>query len=362
MAEVGNPTPAVATPTPVSTADPTPAANPTASQPEGSATPQPVPAGAVGRDIKALETAGEKVIASFAKMAGLGELKSDGSHQGNVVNAGKVFKELTELGRKDPALKAEVTNFLKELAVAGKAFYNWGQKLDGVPLNQLKASNAFKGVDAANKSDAAPMNESGAGSQDSAKGMTPDEVRKAVTPLLQQVAAIDKKGDANTIALTEVGEALKSKDMDPQVRQLLTLIQTNGKDMTVADAANFVASKVAASQQGSTQQTQTTQGNPDTTRPAPQQTALPDIQKLDVPTFVSALDPDGNKVITRDEMQQGLQNKDMPQDGKAFLQFLLSKVPDDGKPVTTPKALSELMTSLQAQQAQPRNTTDAARG
>jgi hypothetical protein len=396
MSEVGSS--GVQSQTLIAKAETDPSATSTASpQPEEGKASSGTSPGAVGGGVsstsadgkKAIFDAGEKIIAAFAKTAGLGELKSDGSHPANVLNAAKVFAKLTELGRKDPAMKAECTKFLNDLASAGKGLYNWGLKLDGVALNQLPM---FKGVDAAkqgnsqppangapqpgastegsgNASSTAPTNENtGATPQNGAKGMKPDDVRKAVTPLLQQVAAIDQKGDAKTISLAEVGAALKSKDLDPQVRQLLTIvgkqIEQSGKDMTVTAAADYVVSIASASQQGGTQQTQESQGNPNATQPAQQQqTAVPDIQKLDVPKFVETLNADSDKtVITRDEMEQGLQNKDMPQDGKAFLQFLLSKAPGGGKLVTTPKALSELMTSLQAQQAQPPNTAGAARG
>jgi hypothetical protein len=396
MSEVGSG--GVQSPTLIANAETDSSATPTASpEPEkGNASSGTSPGAAGGGvsstaadDKKATcEAAGQKIIAAFAKTAGLGELKSDGSHSANVLNAAKVFAKLTELGKKDPAMQTECTKFLNELASAGKGLYNWGLKLDGVALNQLPM---FKGVDAAkqgnsqppangapqpsastegsgNASSTAPMNESSPAPQQGAKGMNPDDVRKAVTPLLQQVAAIDQKGDAKTISLAEVGAALKSKDLDPQVRQLLTIvgkqIEQSGKDVTVTAAADHVASIAAASQQGGTQQAQGAQGDPNATQPTQQQqTAVPDIQKLDVPKFVETLNADSDKtVITRAEMEQGLQNKDIPQDGKTFLQFLLSKVPDDGKPVTTPKALSELMTSLQAQQAQPANTAGAARG
>jgi hypothetical protein len=397
MSEVGSG--GVQSQTLIANAETDPSATPTASpQPDEGKASNGTSPGAVGGGVASTvaddkkatcEAAGQKIIAAFAKTAGLGELKSDGSHPGNVLNAAKVFAKLTDLGRKDPAMETECTKFLNDLASAGKGLYNWGLKLDGVALNQLPM---FKGVDAArqgnsqppantapqpgtstegggNASSTAPTNENtGATQQDGAKGMSPDDVRKAVTPLLQQVAAIDKKGDANSISLAEVGAALKSKDLDPQVRQLLTIvgkqIEQSGKDMTVADAAAHVASIASASQQGGTQQTQGAQGDPNATQPTQQQqTAVPDIRKLDVPTFVETLNADSDKtVITRAEMEQGLQNKDMPQDGKAFLQFLLSKAPGGGKLATTPKALSELMTSLQAQQAQPPNTAGAARG
>jgi hypothetical protein len=382
----------------VLTAEATPSADPaTTPQPEESKPSSGTSTGAVGGgvpptsadDKKAISDAGEKIIAAFAKKAGLGELKGDGSHQGNVLNAAKVFAKLSGLGNKDPAMKAECTKFLNELASAGKGLYNWGLKLDGVALNQLPM---FKGVDAAkqgnsqppadgapqpgastegsgNASSAAPTNEdSSATSQAGGKGMSPDDVRTAVTPLLKQVAAIDKKGDANTISLAEVDAALKSKNLDPKVQQLLTIvgqqIQQSGKDMTVADAANHVASMASASQQGGTPQTQGPQSDPKATQPEqPQQVAVPDIRSLNVPQFVKALNADGDKaMITRAEIEQGLQSKDIAQDGKAFLQFLLSKVPDGAKPVTTPKALADLMTSLQAQQAQPSNSATAPRG
>jgi hypothetical protein len=397
MSEVGSG--GVQSQTLVAKAETDPSATPTASpEPEKGNASSGTSSGAVGGGVsstsadgkKAIFDAGEKIIAAFAKTAGLGDLKGDGSHPANVLNAAKVLAKLTELGRKDPAMKAECTKFLNELASAGKGLYNWGLKLDGVALNQLPM---FKGVDAAkqgnsqppangalqpgastegsgNASSTAPTKEnSSAPPQDGAKGMSPDEVRKAVTPLLQQVAAIDKKGDAKTISLAEVGAALKSKDLDPQVQQLLTIvgkqIEQSGKDMTVADAANHVASVASASQQGGTQQTQAPQGEPKTTQQEqqPQQVAVPDIRSVNVPQFVNALNADGDKTtITRAEIEQGLQSKDIPQDGKAFLQFLLSKVPDGAKPVTTPKALAELMTSLQAQQAQPSNSANAPRG
>jgi hypothetical protein len=394
MSEVGSG--GVQSQTLIAKAEADPSATPTASpQPDEGKASNGTSPGAVGGGVSSTaaddkkatcEAAGQKIIAAFAKTAGLGELKSDGSHPGNVANAAKVFAKLTDLGRKDPAMKTECTKFLNDLASAGKGLYNWGLKLDGVALNQLPM---FKGVDAArqeisqppansapqpgtstegsgNTSSTAPTNENtGATQQDGAKGMSPDDVRKAVTPLLQQVAAIDKKDDAKTISLAEVGAALKSKDLDPQVRQLLTIvgkqIEQSGKDVTVADAANHVASVASASQQGGTQQTQAPQGDPKTTQP--EQVAVPDIRSVNVPQFVNALNADGDKTtITRAEIEQGLQSKDIPQDGKAFLQFLLSKVPDGAKPVTTPKALAELMTSLQAQQAQPSNSANAPRG
>jgi hypothetical protein len=318
-----------------SVAEATPPANPaTEPQTEKGDAAQAVPPGAVSGgvaptsagDTKAISEADvQKLIAKFAKMAGLGELKSDGSHQGNVVNAAKVLAKLTELGKKDPKMQAASTDFLKEMASAGKGVYNWGLKLNGVPLNKAFMSDkAFQGVGAQNpkgtplpaqqdsqppadgasqpgpntqassdaSSEAQPLNESGPAKQEqtngepssptaargtgSGQGMSADQVREAVTPLLQKVAALDTKGDPNTISRAELGGALKSKGLNPQVKQLLTLLDqqmqaSKADGMSVANAANFVASLVPSSSPADAQQTQMPQGAPNTTQPQQQQ-------------------------------------------------------------------------------------------
>ena len=355
----------------IADADADPLTSPTSpepsTQPEQSATPNVQP-GAIGGgvasagDTKALETGAQKVIAAGAKIAGLGELKSDGSHQGNVVNATKVFVELTKLAKTDPAMKGEVTKFLKELASAGKGIYNWGLKLDGVPLNQL---NTFKGVDAA-QSNSQPQGDStskttAGATEGGGKGLSPDDVRAAVTPMLEKVATLDKNGDPKVISLADLDEAGKSADQDPRLLALVKTQVEKGGDMTVAAAVDHVVKFAVASQQGGTQQTQAQQGEQKTTQPEQKtQQGQLDLTKLDVKQFIANVNTDPKDGITRAEMEAAKGSDTIDATGKQLLELLLSKMPPTGNPATDPKKLESLL--LSAQQKQLQGGADVAQG
>lgn len=247
-----------------SVAEATPPANPaTEPQTEKGDAAQAVPPGAVSGgvaptsagDTKAISEADvQKLIAKFAKMAGLGELKSDGSHQGNVVNAAKVLAKLTELGKKDPKMQAASTDFLKEMASAGKGVYNWGLKLNGVPLNKAFMSDkAFQGVGAQNpkgtplpaqqdsqppadgasqpgpntqassdaSSEAQPLNESGPAKQEQQQQGRPLDLTKLdVKQFIKSVNTNPQDG----ITRSEIEAARDSSTIDPTGKQVLELL------------------------------------------------------------------------------------------------------------------------------------------
>ncbi len=360
----------VQTPNPVPNAEPTPSASPTATaNPEADNKAETVSPGAIAGgvssaatgDTKAIEADGQKVIAAFARKAGLGDLKSDGSHQGNVADAGKVFVKLTQLGSKDPAMKAEIPKFLNALASAGKGLYNWGLKLDGVPLNQLK----FKGVDAA-QSNSQPQGDStskttAGAPEGGGKGLSPDDVRAAVTPMLEKVATLDKNGDPKVISLADLEEAGKSADQDPRLLALVKTQVEKGGDMTVAAAVDHVVKFAVASQQGGTQQTQAQQGEQKTTQPEQKtQQGQLDLTKLDVKQFIANVNTDPKDDITRAEMEAAKGSDKIDATGKQLLELLLSKMPPTGNPATDPKKLESLL--LSAQQKQLQGGADVAQG
>jgi hypothetical protein len=346
-------------PNPTPNPEPTPSASPTATAtPEADTQAEAVPAGAGSggvsptstADPKAIEADGKKVIAAFAAKAGLGELKGDSSHQGNVADAAKVFVKLTQLGSKDPAMKAEATNFLKALAGAGKGLYNWGLKLNGTPLNQLKA---FNGVDATQRNsqtqgnNASPTDTGTA--EGSGKGMSPDAVRAAVTPMLQEVAAADKNGAPDKISLADLEQG--GKKLDPQLLGIIKQKIEQGGDMTVADAANHVADLAAASQQGNTQQAQAPQGDPNAQQQQPQQGQL-DLTKLDVKQFIASVNTNPKDGITRSEMEAARGSDKVDATGKQVLELLLSKMPHGAKQAGSAKQLEALLIKAQQQQQQ----------
>jgi hypothetical protein len=335
------------------------------SQPEQGANPNAVAPGAAGGGVsqasadktKAIESDGQKVIAAWAKLAGLGDLKSDGSHPSNVVNAGKVFVKLTQLGSKDPAMKAEIPKFLNALADAGKNVYNWGLKLEGVPLNQLKA---FKGVDAAQGNSQTQGNSTSqtgtSTTEGSGKGMSPDAVRAAVMPMLQEVATADKNGDPNKISLADLEQG--GKKLDPQLLGIIKQKIEQGGDMTVADAANHVAELAVASQQGKTQQAQAPQGDSD----AQQQQGQLDLTKLNVKQFIADVNTTADNNITRAEMEQARGSDKIDATGKQLLEVLLSNMPAKDNLVTDPKKLESLLLSAQQQQIQGKAGADQTQG
>jgi hypothetical protein len=272
-------------------------------QPEQGATPNAVPPGAAGGgmatasagDKEAVaEENGQKTISKFSNLAGLGELKTDGSHKNNMANAAVVLKKLIELGEKNPAMKAASTDFLKELAIAGKsAAFNWGLKLNGVPLNKLGMSDkAFKGLDAQNPKGAAPLpaqqdsqptaggtarpqtpsESSGAPQATNTAGTQPagdagqptPELLAAMKSALKEVAASGKDGDKESISRADIAESLNSTKLPAQFKAMLTekidtvLKQPGHKStMSVEEAIKALMSPGAGSPNASTPEAST---------------------------------------------------------------------------------------------------------
>jgi hypothetical protein len=299
----------------VLTADATLPENP-ASAPktdEGAATPT-VPPGSAGGgmapasagDKEAVaEASGQKTIAKFAKLAGLGELKSDGSHKNNMANAAVVLKKLIELGEKNPAMKTASTDFLKELAIAGKsAAFNWGLKLNGVPLNKVVMSDkAFKGLDAQNSKGTTPLpaqqnsqptaddtaqpqtpsegsgtpqSTNTAGTQPAGNAMQPTpELLAAMKSALKEVAASGKDGDNESISRADIAESRNSTKLPAEFKAMLVekidkvLAQPGHKStMSVEEAIEALISPGAGRPNASTPEAPTQ-------KPTPQSTSAP---------------------------------------------------------------------------------------
>ena len=306
----------------VANAEPRPSATPTASPQTEEGTPAAaVPPGAAGSvpsvvasDMKSMFDTADKAIATFAKTAGLSELKTDGTHVNRLLNTAKVFAKLTELGKSDPAMKAEAGKFLQATTKAGEKFgINFGLRMPagaGQAKGEALNANVFKGVDTANNpyfalnkelvaevtpklgakpgagtqettttptpvganaSSSAPMTDS-AGATHRAGGNTPaedgkpsapnrmtaDQVRAAVVPLMHQLAASDKSGDANVISRADI-KAMDTTSMNPLVGQLMQKldaalqqqVRQGGKDsVTISQATEFAVSEFTASASG----------------------------------------------------------------------------------------------------------------
>jgi hypothetical protein len=250
-----------------------PSASPTSPQP-GEGTLPKVQPGAIGSgvgsisadDKKAMGADMQKVIDKWSPRAGLGKLKSDGSHEGNMTNAAEVVDKLPE---------SEKKACLIELARAGRDYFNWGLKLGTVPINQLGVYKG-KGADAANPG-SVPGNSqtpaSGAtppaknstpaesGNVSAPNGVTPDKALAAISSLMEQVAASDKNGDAKSITRADI-KAFDAKGSDPRVGELLKrldgalaqLTQRTGKDsVTVDQAAQFALTLMAKPPSGAVQ-------------------------------------------------------------------------------------------------------------
>jgi hypothetical protein len=203
---------------------------------------KPVPAGvasggnALAADLKTMNEAADKAIAAGAQIAGI-SITPAKDHVGRVLNAAQVFSALTELGKHNPAMKAEAGKFLRAMADAGRKFgINFGlrefaaaRQVKGEALN----ANVFRGVDTANnpyfKENKALANEWVSRSvaqpqavQPQAQGL-PDLSQLDVKKFVQALGTNDK----GLVSAKELQQPKDSDNIDATGKQLITLLLPN---------------------------------------------------------------------------------------------------------------------------------------
>jgi hypothetical protein len=315
----------------------------------------------------------DKVIAEFGKKYDVPMQQGQGSHGDRVINVNRIYEKV----KSDPEVAKE---FLAQMGKIGKPLgLNFGlRELDsksgvGQALNADAAKN-LKGEQRTEhdklqsqwQQDRAATQSSPQGMQGRSQGqrsmnsnpMSPDrsgQPRQQQQPgnslgnLLNNVASLNRNGNPDKIGLEEVQRALSSPSLQPGDKQALTQLgkaiqQNKSQPVSVQQAMSLLGGSRSNSGSSLNNNFGSNSAGLSSMR---QQSGWPNISRLPIDRFVSAINTDRNGNISPAEMWRAMDNPSLPSGGRQVLERLLGMSSD--RPVRA-DTMTSFLGRLQMQQ------------
>jgi hypothetical protein len=316
----------------------------------------------------------DKVIAEFGKKYDVQLQQGQGGHGDRVVNANRVYEKLKA---SDPdAAKA----FLAQMGKIGKPLgLNFGLRETGSKggVGEAVNADAVKNLKSEQRTEHDKLQSQWQQDRTAAQGgpqgtrerpqaqrsmdsnaMLPQrsgpqrqqqqQHSNALGNLLNNVASLNRNGNPDKIGLEEVQRALSSPGLQAAEKQTLAQLgkaiqQRGSQPVSVQQAMSLLG----GSRGSSISLNNNVGSNSSGSSSMRQQGAWPNISRLPIDRFVSAINTDRNGNISPAEMWRAMDNPSLPSGGRLVLERLLGMSSDRPTSVAT---ITSFLGRLQAQQ------------